>query len=702
MFEVVEMNCRWSSLFLTLQSKYMKEEAMSHWIDLVRRYTRETREAKTGYVLAIGALVFLGVSALLLRPSILPDTETSAGEGSVGEPSPDVLLSVSVSDCSGESGALDATVEVTRGHGLPEAALRSRAHLLVIREGGLEVTAVSGVGSPPVSKEAERFALHADLRLPRLRSSSRAVIFSGEVGDLMDIPIAMTVWREHKVGGENFAVYLIIEKGGHYWAFPKNCESSLAVPSSPVTSGIEKSDPEQSSGEEAPADDSSDLAIPPPSAGLDGAESPGVGTLHPVREIEGSFPNKAGTVSLNYTIRWRDNNGVNYPLRFAKLEVWDDDTVSLDDRLGSGQTDGDGKISFTGISNSDEFGTLDIYERIWTINGVVDVTDGGDTWEWQTTVNTNIGDGSWNITTTITPGSSGACNIFDSLTKAWQYMTIYANPNPPSVAVTWPDGDADATSYYSPSQNRIYFEGPASATSTTPEPDEWDESVHVHEYGHFIDRQYAGGFTPNYGGNGHSWCSHEDEPTAWGEGWGNFLQGVERDYWNYPNPHLYVETTWSRDLENDRCLSGAGGSGWEDAEGAIGNVLWDVYDSGDELSEGFNEIWTIFDRGTGSDDIYDFWDEWVSLGYGSLADLEANFEGAEGEEVAVGARAGPRGARTRSNGAAAATLVVRRYVWRPSRAAASMARSLPGRRTTVLVRGRCRRVGRSAATTRSG
>jgi hypothetical protein len=50
----------------------------------------------------------------------------------------------------------------------------------------------------------------------------------------------------------------------------------------------------------------------------------------------------------------------------------------------------------------------------------------------------DISDGPHSYNFTIS-SNAGACNIYDSLTKAWQDIASGFDPDPAKIMVTWPD-----------------------------------------------------------------------------------------------------------------------------------------------------------------------------------------------------------------------------------------------------------------------
>jgi len=318
-----------------------------------------------------------------------------------------------------------------------------------------------------------------------------------------------------------------------------------------------------------------------------------------------------GTITVVGSFVYFDKDtGWEKPIRYAKVELYDSDALG-NQLLYASSTDAAGSYSLGPVDNSDLFGWdgQDIFVVFYLQTAAVKVqSSSGVVYGWKTSTVSDVPDGTYNMGK-ASLGQEGAANIYDTVIEAYQYVDLYDSP-PSQVTVVWPDADADAVSWYNDYTNTIYLEGPTSATSETPEPDEWDASVIVHEYGHFIMDTYAQ-IPPR------PWSTDQQN---WLEGWAQFFQSPVRHYWGYPNPERYVETTWSVSLET-----------WTtgDTYMLVGSILWDIYDApaddqngdgiGDNLASGFGNIWDVFrNYFTGGHHVYtvhEFWDGWLARGH---------------------------------------------------------------------------------------
>ncbi|UCE73121.1 MAG: Ig-like domain-containing protein [Methanomassiliicoccales archaeon] len=333
------------------------------------------------------------------------------------------------------------------------------------------------------------------------------------------------------------------------------------------------------------------------------------------------------TVQGKFTY-YNDNINSYEPFRLATVQLWDNDTSSGDDFLTSSTTDANGDYSLGPVSNSDdEGGTQDIYVVVFTQTAAVDVkTHSNEIFYWTTPTVNDVDDGTYNYGTRWPETSVGAVHIYDVIIDGNQFVDVYAS-TPPKVVIHWEENYDAGGSYYSPATKEITINGGPS------DPDEWDVSVILHEYGHFIFDEYTPYSAP---GGYHTWDGHYSPELAWSEGWADFFQSAAKDYWGYSNPHLYEESYWAVSLETTWHDPAQGP--WDDAESTIAGILWDIYDSpaddqngdgiGDTIHEQFEEIWNVFDNYNNGDiyfTIHDFWNGWFAYGYGYSHPMWENY-----------------------------------------------------------------------------
>ena len=218
---------------------------------------------------------------------------------------------------------------------------------------------------------------------------------------------------------------------------------------------------------------------------------------------------------------------------------------------------------------------------------------------------------------------SGAINIVESIFEAWQFWND--NDLDPGrteydiVDVYWSQ-DGGYGSYYVSFLDNLHLIG-------APDSDEWDDSVIIHEWGHFADDKW--GCDENPGGE-HFVDGIVDSELAWGEGYPDYYQSVVRAASGELVPHIYAD------------LNGMGGCGvcvnleaWDvqfshalspNNEFSIAASLWDLIDTNNDgqdmytMAEGYPFIEKVFlnsdfgDIGGGSCNFVDYLKLWQKLG----------------------------------------------------------------------------------------
>lgn len=231
----------------------------------------------------------------------------------------------------------------------------------------------------------------------------------------------------------------------------------------------------------------------------------------------------------------------------------------------------------------------------------------------------------------------GAFNILDQLARANIFLRNFTSASQgcgasqfpdcvpfqvgPMVSVYWKKGFNPGTyegmdprsgiSYYLPGKSQLYIMGGVNGDVNFSDTDHFDNSVIIHEYGHFMEEHYGKSDSP---GGSHDGYSQLDPRLAWSEGWADFFQAavtgspVYRD--TYGNADGAAGLFFNEDIENltatsaDRPASTPFGEG-NYHEFSITRLLWDAIDPHpvtgaganppDENVQGpFAEIWAIF------------------------------------------------------------------------------------------------------------
>ncbi len=213
-------------------------------------------------------------------------------------------------------------------------------------------------------------------------------------------------------------------------------------------------------------------------------------------------------------------------------------------------------------------------------------------------------------------------NIIDCVLLSAEKIYNETGSTVPLVTVYWKDGSGDG-SYYTGST--IHLLGGTPGSPDSGDNDGYDDSVIIHEYGHFIADNYSVDKSP---GGSHSTIGYYNPKLTWSEGWATFLNLAVRNscvYWDssgtggfsidYETPSPYANLRIGMNNES-----------------AISCVLYDIYDNSsseddtlgtddDPYSLGFSEIWTIVDDFMDNNNLTatfdDFYNGWKST-YPSL------------------------------------------------------------------------------------
>ncbi|RYZ76250.1 MAG: hypothetical protein EOP06_31515, partial [Proteobacteria bacterium] len=81
-------------------------------------------------------------------------------------------------------------------------------------------------------------------------------------------------------------------------------------------------------------------------------------------------------------------------------------------------------------------------------------------------------------------------------------------------------------SFYIASEDRLYILGGKNGDVKNSDTDHFDDSVVIHEYGHFLEAHYGHSDSP---GGSHNGDFIIDPRLAWSEGWANYFQGAVLD-----------------------------------------------------------------------------------------------------------------------------------------------------------------------------
>lgn len=347
----------------------------------------------------------------------------------------------------------------------------------------------------------------------------------------------------------------------------------------------------------------------------------------------GAAADWTATGAFRYVDRKFDHSGftgveIPLPVRFADVEIVDSNAPASKAVIARGATDAGGAFSIF-VSDSK---VRDVYARVVTTSDEmpdlnVDVRDGtgsqADPYAGAGPVvvghdpGVNVAFG----TVTLQIGQGGEpFNIYDQLVKGADYVAFLTGSRPSThLPVAWSPDNGVAGSFYSVSSGRIILRDSAG----------YDDTVVLHEMGHFVNRQYSATSTTS-DTHTFAWCNL-DLRLAFDEGWASFFGNSALRFHGEPLSNIYTRTNGgpgpgnlvrSADMENDQQYLCSGAT----SEVNIFTVLWDIVDGPstpdttpgvedfhDLLDLDDREIWEVFTDylpGAGTITMETFWDGW--------------------------------------------------------------------------------------------
>lgn len=319
----------------------------------------------------------------------------------------------------------------------------------------------------------------------------------------------------------------------------------------------------------------------------------------PIIETRANKGQRMATVSINATGRFTylDDNGVRRPVRFATVELWNENPFpSLgDERCAKGITDANGNFAL-GASCGDLFDGPDLFVRLILNNSVVEVKPdnifaGSYTFRSSTKQNSPGGDVAFG-TLTLTSNRQAA-QAHNLVMRAHQFMTTL-NENMSKVTVLWP-GDA------------TFYQGAFDTITLERNRPFEDEAAIFHEYGHHILSTRAESPNPDYDNGicddptpGHCIFSPEKGRISWTEGWPDFLGAFLHARHNAEDG--YGATGYQFETLPALNVSAADR---DNVEGIVAGILWDLLDTTnddqgeqgpgrrDDFSMAFSTMWNV-------------------------------------------------------------------------------------------------------------
>ncbi len=305
---------------------------------------------------------------------------------------------------------------------------------------------------------------------------------------------------------------------------------------------------------------------------------------------------------------------VETPIGYADVELVSCRTGAV---LASGSTDVNGRFQIS-FNNPERVG---VYVRILSSSSRYAVSVKRSAAEpflygLASSVYDDAGNGETITITGLTASASlgaGAFNILDQGVRGAQTVEALTGAAPVSPLVWyWFPGNPSGTSY-APSTKAI------SVLGTSADPDEFDDAVLLHEYGHYVLDVYSRDDSP--GGVHVLGNSTLDLRLAWSEGWATFFSSVVR------NDPVHVDTSGAGvrlafEIEGP---SFGTATRYDTNELAVAAVLWDAYDT-DDADEGSGPlsgllpaVWGVVSGlATSPVSFEDFWIAWQSANPGDL------------------------------------------------------------------------------------
>ncbi len=312
-------------------------------------------------------------------------------------------------------------------------------------------------------------------------------------------------------------------------------------------------------------------------------------------------------------------NGTPNPIRQAQVSVLNSSGAIVQ----CGTTDDSGQFSVSVPVSSGNY-TILISARIYdavTKAAVFNNPTESDVHSISTTVSGASSAAVGTLTATATGElKGGAFNILDKIYAANEYLLTQTNNCTSSftdctpftgaraVFIFWDKGvnpgayvNSGPLSFYLPGDYELYILGGLSGDTDNSDCDHFDNSIIIHEYGHFIEDIFSDSDSP--GGN-HNGNTILDPRLAWGEGFANFFQAAVTNIAYYRdtsgNTDGFFSSIFDVDLESGTSDSASIMGEGNFHEFSVTRLLWDAIDpaNDDTVAASFAEFWTVFTSST--------------------------------------------------------------------------------------------------------
>lgn len=283
---------------------------------------------------------------------------------------------------------------------------------------------------------------------------------------------------------------------------------------------------------------------------ISGATSTVTGSAHfKFRRLLNGSTEQGTSWYLDYTLS-------NVEIPFAEFHVLD----SGGNIIQCGETDTNGNFSFS-VPSSGTF-TLQVLSRAYNSNYKVSVLKDITLNQPYAINKTFSAGGSVNVGSIFAEADEtvdseipgGAFNIMYNILMANEFLANEANipgfTGAPKVTVYWKAGfnpysyfgaPGNPLSFYRPDYRELYILGGMNGDVIKADTDHFDDSVILHEYGHFLEDVYGKSNTP---GGSHNGNAIIDPRLAWSEGWANYFQAQVKTSATVPpaSASLYIDT----------------------------------------------------------------------------------------------------------------------------------------------------------------
>lgn len=338
--------------------------------------------------------------------------------------------------------------------------------------------------------------------------------------------------------------------------------------------------------------DKDPLARNPMGTKMPGVVSSGTGKFVPNAATDDPCFTISGTITRTErsprSAGYVDSTGV--PVRRAYVEILEEDTI-FDDTIYRIDTDDNGYFEHSFCDDDGFFGgdNLELYVRLHAelfegTHKVVEVEDSSwvdEIYTYDSDVLSSDG-GTHVFDFTLDIDQSAVFNIADAILDAYRvWRDSGGEAGGDSLfdgegEVHWEPGYGDSGSYYNPFWNEITLADDPS------DPDAWDDSVIIHEWGHMADDYYS--CDDNPGGDHFIGKLAASADLAWGEGYPDYWQSVVRATVGQTDGNRYLDINGSGTPSINVNLEPTQPAAVVSVryEMAIAGALWDLFDAVDD------------------------------------------------------------------------------------------------------------------------